>query len=61
MEKQNKQAKRKYLIEKELENDMSNIMMLLEDVDYRISEEGLENEQFVLNFYDQLNAISVKK
>jgi archaellum component FlaD/FlaE len=49
------------LIEKELENDMSNIMMLLEDVDYRISEEGLENEQFVLNFYDQLNAISVKK
>lgn len=34
---------------------------LLESIDDLIDEKKLQNEQFVLNFYDTINEISVRK
>lgn len=34
---------------------------LLEGIDKKVSELSLKNEQFVLDFYDKLNEISVRK
>ena len=34
---------------------------LLESIDDLIDKEELQNEQFVLNFYDTINEISVRK
>lgn len=37
------------------------ILELLELIDKEVSESQLQNEQFVLDFYDKLNDISVRK
>lgn len=34
---------------------------LLEEIDKNVFELSLQNEQFVLDFYDKLNEISVRK
>lgn len=34
---------------------------ILEGIDKKVSESLLQNEQFVLDFYDKVNEISVRK
>lgn len=40
---------------------MAQILFNLELLDKSISIESLQNEQFVLDFYDKLNEISIRK
>ena len=40
---------------------MSNVMLQLEQIDKEVSNSLLQDEQFVLDFYDKLNEISVRK
>lgn len=35
--------------------------MLLEKIDDKVNRLSLQNQQFVLNFYDKINEISVRK
>ena len=44
-----------------LQKQMDYILFNLEIIDKSISSLELQNEQFVLNFYDKLNEISVRK
>lgn len=44
-----------------LKRQMELVLMLLDQIDSSIDKLGLTNKQFVLNFYDELNRISVKK
>lgn len=44
-----------------LQSFMRVILELLELIDKEVSESQLQNEQFVLDFYDKLNDISVRK
>lgn len=44
-----------------LSNQLKQLIDKLEAIDELISQEGLRNEQFVLDFYDKLNEISIRK
>lgn len=46
---------------KYIKKQISQILLNLELLDASISTSGLQNEQFVLDFYDKLNEISVRK
>ena len=51
----------KCMSEEVLKHLMKVTLELLECVDKEISTSLLQNEQFVLDFYDKLNEISVRK
>ena len=40
---------------------MTRALFLLEQIDKLIDKHNLKNEQFVLDFYDKVNEISVRK
>lgn len=40
---------------------LDNIIKDLEELDKLIEKAELQNEQFILDFYDKLNALSVRK
>lgn len=44
-----------------LQKLMNNAIDILEIIDSSITNSLLQNEQFVLNFYDKINEISVRK
>lgn len=46
---------------KYIKKQISKLLFDLELLDKSIDSEGLQNEQFVLNFYDKLNMISIRK
>lgn len=44
-----------------IKKQISKILYSLEMLDKSISIVGIQNEQFILDFYDRLNEISVRK
>lgn len=40
---------------------MKHTLLWLEEIDKEVSNSLLQNEQFVLDFYDRLNEISIRK
>lgn len=44
-----------------IKEQIAQMLFNLELLDKSISTGGIQNEQFVLNFYDKLNEISVRK
>lgn len=44
-----------------LKKQFHDIIFNLEIIDKIITEKGLQHEQFILDFYDKLNEISVRK
>ena len=44
-----------------LKKQFHDIIFNLEIIDKAITEKGLQHEQFILDFYDKLNEISVRK
>lgn len=44
-----------------LKKQFNDIIFNLEIIDKIITEKGLQHEQFILDFYDKLNEISVRK
>lgn len=51
----------KNIITKWIKEQITQLLVNLELLDKSISAAGLQNEQFVLDFYDKLNEISVRK
>ena len=44
-----------------LKKQFHDIIFNLEIIDKAITEKGLQHEQFILDFYDKLNEISIRK
>lgn len=44
-----------------LQELMKSVLEILELIDKEVSESLVQNEQFVLDFYDKLNEISIRK
>lgn len=40
---------------------MAKLLEYLEEIDHEVDVKSLRNEQFVLDFYDKVNEISVRK